>query len=141
MRKRPVSRRDFIKGGVVAGAALGFPTIVPGTVFSATAPGNRVNVGLIGCGNIAADLCIALQKDDIPAKIAALTDTVEEQAKRLVRVFQLEAQIGTLEETAAGLAEIGVGSVIFDPCGNRPAEGDYLEVMAANAVRLEDLAR
>ena len=46
-----------------------------------------------------------------------------------------------LEETVAGLAEIGVGSVVFDPCGNRPEQGDYLSVMAANAAALEGLAR
>jgi zinc transport system substrate-binding protein len=44
-----------------------------------------------------------------------------------------------LEEMVAGLAEIGVGSVVFDPCGNRPAEGDYLTVMAANAAALDEL--
>ncbi len=52
MQERTVSRRDFIKSGVVAGAAFGFPTIVPSTVFGATAPSNRVNVGQIGCGSI-----------------------------------------------------------------------------------------
>jgi zinc transport system substrate-binding protein len=46
-----------------------------------------------------------------------------------------------LEETVAGLAKLGVESVVFDPCGNRPDEGDYLAVMAANAVALENLAR
>ena len=45
-----------------------------------------------------------------------------------------------LEATAAGLVEIGVESVVFDPCGNRPEEGDYLSVMATNAVALEGLA-
>ena len=38
-----------------------------------------------------------------------------------------------LKETVADLAEIGVESVVFDPCGNRPDEGDYLTVMTANA--------
>ncbi len=47
-----VSRRDFIKSGVVAGTALGFPTVVPSTVLGTDAPSNRVNVGQIGCGNI-----------------------------------------------------------------------------------------
>lgn len=46
-----------------------------------------------------------------------------------------------LEETVAGLAEIGIESVVFNPCGNRPEEGDYLAVMAANAVALEGIAR
>ncbi len=46
-----------------------------------------------------------------------------------------------LEATVAGLVEIGVESVVFDPCGNRPEEGDYLSVMATNAVALGRLAR
>jgi zinc transport system substrate-binding protein len=45
-----------------------------------------------------------------------------------------------LEAMVAGLAEVGVGSVVFDPCGNRPGDGDFLSVMAANAVALEGLA-
>ena len=45
------------------------------------------------------------------------------------------------EEIVARLAELGVESVVFDPCGNRPANGDYQEVMTANAVALESLAR
>lgn len=52
MLKRTVSRRDFVKSGVVAGTALGFPTLVPSTVFGATAPNDRVNVAQIGCGGI-----------------------------------------------------------------------------------------
>ena len=46
-----------------------------------------------------------------------------------------------LEATVGGLAERGIGSIVFDPCGNRPEEGDYLSVMAANVVALEGLAR
>ena len=32
MKKQTVNRRDFIKGGAVAAAAIGLPTFVPGTV-------------------------------------------------------------------------------------------------------------
>ena len=46
-----------------------------------------------------------------------------------------------LEETVAGLAEIGVEAVVFDPCGNRPDEGNYLTVMAAAAAALEATAQ
>ncbi len=46
-----------------------------------------------------------------------------------------------LEATAAGLADIGVESIIFDPCGNRPETGDYLTVMSANAAALEGLVK
>jgi predicted dehydrogenase len=44
------TRRDFLKMGTVA--ALGFPTIVPSTVFGENAPSNRINVGAIGVGRI-----------------------------------------------------------------------------------------
>jgi len=46
-----------------------------------------------------------------------------------------------LDETVAGLDELGIDSVVFDPCGNRPEEGDYLTVMAANAEAMETIAR
>ena len=46
-----------------------------------------------------------------------------------------------LESTAAGLDELGIPSVVFDPCGNRPETGEYLTVMAANAAVLEGLVR
>ncbi len=52
MRKHTISRRGFIKSGLAASAVLGFPTIVPSTVFGADAPSNRVNAALIGTGNI-----------------------------------------------------------------------------------------
>ncbi len=53
MKTGKVGRRDFIKGGLAVSAALGVPNIVTGSsVFGAEAPGNRINVGLIGCGNI-----------------------------------------------------------------------------------------
>jgi zinc transport system substrate-binding protein len=45
-----------------------------------------------------------------------------------------------LEGTVAKLAELGISSIVFNPCGNRPDQGDYLRVMAANAVALEGLA-
>ena len=77
----------------------------------------KMKVGLVGCGNIGADLCIALQKGNIPAAITALTDTVEERAKVLQRTFQLNATIGTLDrtaETANFLVECADASAVKD---------------------------
>jgi predicted dehydrogenase len=45
-----LSRREFLKGGTLAGVALGFPTIVPSSVFGANAPSNRIQMGIIGNG-------------------------------------------------------------------------------------------
>lgn len=52
MSKKDMSRRGFLKKGIALSAVFGVPAIVPASVFGANAPGNRVNVGLIGCGNI-----------------------------------------------------------------------------------------
>lgn len=55
MSKRPdISRRTFLKGTAIAGAALAFPTIVPSSVLGRdgnVAPSNRITMGFIGVGN------------------------------------------------------------------------------------------
>ncbi|SHO60402.1 Gfo/Idh/MocA family protein [Algoriphagus zhangzhouensis] len=50
-----MKRRDFIMKTAVAGAAFGFPTIVPASVLGKNAPSNKINIGQIGCGRIARD--------------------------------------------------------------------------------------
>ncbi|HRI89826.1 MAG TPA: aspartate dehydrogenase [Candidatus Hydrogenedentes bacterium] len=61
----------------------------------------KMKVGLVGCGNIGADLCIGLQKGTIPAEIVALTDTDESHARRLLNSFNLNAKVCDLDENAA----------------------------------------
>jgi aspartate dehydrogenase len=71
--------------------------------------------GLVGCGNIAADLCIALKKKDIPADLIALTDVDEERAKVLTRSFELDAVVCDLNENASKvdlLVECAVAEVV-----------------------------
>jgi predicted dehydrogenase len=46
------SRRSFLKTSLSAAAAVGFPTIVPSSVFGQVAPSNRINIGAIGVGRI-----------------------------------------------------------------------------------------
>lgn len=40
------------------------------------------------------------------------------------------------EETVERLRGLGVESVVYDPCPNRPSEGDFLSVRKANAQSL-----
>lgn len=61
----------------------------------------QMKVGLVGCGNIGADLCIALRKGSIPARIVALTDTDRAHAETFITTFQLDASICSLDETAS----------------------------------------
>jgi len=48
------TRRDFLKAGAAAAAAVALPTIVPSSVFGAKAPSNRINMGCIGLGGMGA---------------------------------------------------------------------------------------
>jgi len=51
-----MGRRQFLatagKGVVASSVVAGFPAIVPSSVFGATSPGNRINIGAIGTGRI-----------------------------------------------------------------------------------------
>ena len=40
-------------------------------------------------------------------------------------------------ETVAGLKKLGVGGVVFDPCGNAPASVDFLSAMRSNLANLQ----
>ncbi len=46
-----------------------------------------------------------------------------------------------LDVTVRGLDQRDVAALVFNPCGNRPAEGDYLTAMGENAASLEAVAR
>ncbi len=42
-------------------------------------------------------------------------------------------------EAKAKLEELGVKSVVFDPCGNKPSQGDFLSLMKSNIASLEQV--
>ncbi|MCL1920326.1 MAG: Gfo/Idh/MocA family oxidoreductase [Kiritimatiellaeota bacterium] len=69
------SRREFVRRGMTAGVALGFPSIVPSRVLGQEAPSKKVQVGVIGCGRIADTMDIpgAAMNRDL-ATIVALAD-------------------------------------------------------------------
>jgi predicted dehydrogenase len=73
-RTTRVSRRNFLKTSLGAAAAIGFPTIVPATVFGQYAPSKRINIGAIGVGRISRghDMPLILQYDQ--ARIMAVCD-------------------------------------------------------------------
>ncbi len=43
-------------------------------------------------------------------------------------------------ESVSKLEALGIGSLVVDPCGNRPEQGDWLRVMTANARNLAKAA-
>ncbi|MDX2046465.1 MAG: Gfo/Idh/MocA family oxidoreductase, partial [Chitinophagaceae bacterium] len=56
MKNNKQSRRKFLqdtfKTAVGTSVVMGFPSIVPASIFGKNAPGNRINVGAIGVGRI-----------------------------------------------------------------------------------------
>ena len=71
------SRRDFIRVTGLAGAAIGFPTIIPARVLGADAPSNKINILQIGCGRIGRSM-------DMPG-------ILRQSAARMVAVCDLDS--------------------------------------------------
>lgn len=69
-----LSRRRFLKGALAAGAAVSAPAIVPGTVFGADAPSNRIALGMLGMGRQAlfANLPAFLHSEEV--RVVAVCD-------------------------------------------------------------------
>lgn len=75
----------------------------------------KMRIGLVGCGNIASDICAAIRDRDIPAEVTALNDIILSQAERLRDEYQLNATISSLGETAASvdfLVECAVAAAV-----------------------------
>ncbi len=69
-----MKRRNFIKKSALATSIIGFPTIVPSSVFGKNAPSNKINVGQIGCGRIARDHDMPGVAQHDVARIVAVSD-------------------------------------------------------------------
>src|SRR5216684_4428398 len=69
------TRRQFLRTSLAAGAGIvGFPTIVPSSVFGENAPSKRIQIGQIGCGRIAHEMDIpGILKHDL-ARVIAVCD-------------------------------------------------------------------
>ena len=68
-----------------------------------------------------------------------LNETLRLLAEHPARLVLWEGE--PLPETRARLESLGLRSIVYDPCGNIPASGDWLSVMQGNAERLESALR
>lgn len=89
-KKLPLSRRRLLKNTLIGSAAVGFPLIVPSSVFGKNSPSNRINVAAIGTGRISRvhDMPDVLQYDS--ARIMAVCDLDIDRAndaKKFVNAF------------------------------------------------------
>ncbi len=73
-----MERREFLKNAATSAAgAMVIPTIVPSSVFGKDAPGNKINIGQIGCGRIA-------RSHDMPG-------TMQHDVSRVIAVSDLDS--------------------------------------------------
>lgn len=101
----------------VGGKGAGFPRMIVRRGSFRYRNVTEMKVCLVGCGNIGADLCIALQRGGIPARIVALNDVAEKRARLLLRTFRLDARICPLDEAvslADFVAECASGGAVKD---------------------------
>lgn len=71
-----------------------------------------------------------------------MTDKALQELDELLKNHEAGWMIWEGEPTpdnVTALAARGIQSVVFDPCGNRPGEGDWLSVMKGNATNLAKL--
>ncbi|MCU0778561.1 MAG: Gfo/Idh/MocA family oxidoreductase [Akkermansiaceae bacterium] len=69
-----ITRRTFVSQIGLAGAVIGFPTIIPSRVLGADAPSKKINILQIGCGRIGRDMDMpGLLRQDA-ARLVALCD-------------------------------------------------------------------
>jgi predicted dehydrogenase len=92
------TRREFMAGagkGIAASSILaGFPAIVPASVFGASAPSNRINVGAIGTGRISRGHDLPGLWKHATARIMAVCDLDSrrvEEARTLVNGYYSKA--------------------------------------------------
>jgi predicted dehydrogenase len=52
MRNKGLTRRDFLRTAGGTAVTFAFPAIVPSSVFGENAPSNRINIGVIGTGEM-----------------------------------------------------------------------------------------
>ena len=78
------------------------------------------------------------EPDEVPdeSQWAEFVKILEEHPAKLM-LWEAEP----IPKTAERLRSLGVESFVFDLCGNRPGEGDFLSVMLKNAASLEDVYR
>lgn len=69
--------------------------------------------------------------DEEWARVGSVIEKYDYQAKWMIW------EGPPIEKSVKKLESHGISSAVFDPCGNRPAEGDYLDVMKANVANLK----
>ncbi len=84
------SRRRFLKQGLTAAAATGFPYVIPGSALGldgATAPSNRITIGFIGIGKMARGHLNSFRRDK-GVQVLAINDVEKGRCEEHARLTE-----------------------------------------------------
>src|SRR6187455_1004549 len=95
---RPISRRDFTKTTLLAGATLASGAV---TAFAADAPVKRIRTGVIGCGSVSHSYLPVLTKSPF-VEVVSLCDIKPERARKQAEKFKIGNHYPNIDAMLAG---------------------------------------
>jgi predicted dehydrogenase len=128
------SRRRFLQKCTTAGAALGFPTIIPSSALGkdgAVAPSNRTTLALIGCGGRGTDVVKNFLQDE-RVQVIAVCDVERESDRYNKGIIKKAGRLG--REPARRLVDTTYGT---QGCATHE---DFREVLARSDVDAVQIA-
>ena len=100
-----LNRRDFIKQTAIAGTALAGASLAPATLAAAAGPprvkGDKVRVGLIGCGSVSGAYLPSLTKQPF-VEVVSVCDIIPERAKKRAEQFKVPNVYPNIDAMLAG---------------------------------------
>ena len=132
------TRRSFLRGAVAAG----FPAIVPSSVFGASAPSNKIQVGQIGCGRIARGSEMAgMLKNSAVARYVAVCDLdtvrMADFQKSVELAYKGEASVKTYRDYREMLQDKGIDAVCISTPDHWHAQPAMEAALAGKDVYLQ----
>ncbi len=118
---KPISRRNFVKGSMSAGLALGMPRLAPGAGLQSTGPNDTVHVAVIGLGSTTAvggvggrgHQLIGRLREIPGVKIVALCDADRAHLDREVEAAHRHGEkVATYHDPRAAFDDKNVDAVI-----------------------------
>ena len=92
LSNKKLTRRAVLKATGAAGVTLGFPGIVPSSVFGQNAPSNRITIGIIGMGRQA----IYINTDPFLPSALFLQFLTSQYLCQIIRVLESGTAVGVM---------------------------------------------
>ena len=146
MKSQPaLSRRRFLQTSGLAGAAIGFPTIIPSRVLGQDAPSKQFNILQIGCGRIGRDMDMpGILRHDKLARITAVCDVDslrladgKEMLESAYRKKNIDLQVATYGDFREALNHPDIDAVSISTPDHWHAEPVIMAALAGKDIYVQ----